>query len=769
MAPQLDHMLPQLVTLSGVTKKLTAKAAGNAMDTVCATVGYTPRLIAHVCDAFKEKATNSRLLAAGWLTEIFKSYGKHLDPVKDFPRIDIAFVTGLQDSQNGVREALRPTYWRYTKISPENAAAIMDKLPKDKANALKNHPDNPDRPADAGRPARPASALSQIKARSKANFKQSTTAKPPTDTQVAATDKLNTSTSSTTAPRPHVGTMSTAPARMPHMARSTTAPQPGWPRVAQASVTSTHSSDHHIGSLDKLDAPDGAMLPLPPSPKHNTFQDMETRAHLDKAVAQKKKVRHGPEYGDKVELSTSEKARHEDAPLRHFASKYPDKAADVSQHVEEETFKGKVFDNASLRNLMAAPVRRPRVVATPMNQSQSAVRPSSRGDSKKTLPTGRQTPTLSGRETPTEELPIRGHKKQASSRSGRHTPTLREDSSHQKKPSVSRAKTAPVPVTSSRPTSSSSSAMLNIEVASDPVDTTPTTTQASDTTLTEAEPVKPVQVPRIIDGKENAFTYNDGCTHKKAYEACTAKTKDARVDVAKLKDALKAGKLDALGHKKLSGMLKDKPGQLVTSQKDFEDLYTILVHALAANAAVKPPPGTSVKNPGHPFYNRHALIDSITRLLQQFPEAGEPQPGMAILAVIKCRASHNDGERFRTAATIDKAVESLVRLTRDDNVLAATNNVAEYIADSGERDTAVLGLGFRALEALLGKAAALGQRLFETSERLMIEALNVEGVPRQDAMKMVAALRGLVPQERLEALFVGEDDRNLAMYYLTRA
>ncbi|KPI43561.1 Protein STU1 [Cyphellophora attinorum] len=746
MAPQLDHMLPPLITFCGVTKKLTSKSAGEAMTTVCTTVGYNLRLVAHVCDAFKEKATNSRLFAASWLNHILKAYKSHLDPSRDFPRIDAALITGLQDSQNTVREALRPTYWRYAKLAASNAAAIMDKMPKDKANALRNHPDNPDRPAAASQPARPASALSQIKARSKA-LKQSTS-KPPAD--VVDTDSrpaLNTSTSSITA-KP-VATMAAAPARM---TRSTTEPHPiskarDFTQSTMQSISST--STFAPGRIDNIDAPDGSMVPLPASPKQSVTSD---RSRSNTALA-KKKARHGPEYGDEGEPLTSEQPRHDDAGMKHFTSNHPDRVATIDRHLERETTTKKHVDQSSLRNLMAAPVRRPRVVATPISQTAAPpapVRPSSKGDSKKAqAPSGRQTPTIhSGRATPTEELPIRGHKKQASSRSGRQTPTIREDishSSHQKKPSVSRAKTTPAAPVSSRPTTSSStktSAHMVTESFSDQPDLQTTITPPSDA--------------------------------PKAYEACTGKAKDARSEVTRLKEALKANKLDALGHKKLSGLLKDKPGQLVTTQKDFDDLYTILVNALAANASVAAPPGNSARNPGHPFYNRHALIDSIVRLLEQFPGAGEPQPGMAIATVIQCNATHPDGERFRTSTTIDTAAMTLVRLVKADNVLPALDNVADSFIEyrmTGGGDVAVCGLALRSLSALLARAAALGLALFEVQERLMVDvavsALKLQS--NRDTMGFAVALKGHIrPEERLEALLEGVAEGNLLMYYLAR-
>jgi hypothetical protein len=289
--------------------------------------------------------------------------------------------------------------------------------------------------------------------------------------------------------------------------------------------------------------------------------------------------------------------------------------------------------------------------------------------------------------------------------------------------------------------------------------------------------VKPLSAPHVISGKENTFTHSDGCTHKKAYEACTAKVKDARVDVQKLKDALKAGKLDALGHKKLSGMLKDKPSQLVTNQKDFNELYTVLVNALNTNATTKAPPGNSVKNPGHPFYNRHALIDCITRLLSQFPDAGEPEPGMALTAVINCNTTHPTGERFRVASTIEDAAFTIVKLTAADNILASIDNVAGGLIEdqlTGKADPSVFSLGLRAMSALFGKAASTGKQLFDVQERLVVELVStVIALYRsecgRDILAYVAALKGLItPEERLVGLFEHEDDRNLVMYYLEK-
>ncbi|ETN43638.1 uncharacterized protein HMPREF1541_02797 [Cyphellophora europaea CBS 101466] len=780
MNPQIDHMLPTLISLCGVTKKLTSKSAGNAMDVVVATVGYSPRLVSHVCDAFKEKAASTRLFAAAWLAQIFLLYSKQLDPTRDYPKIARALLDGLQDSQNTVREAMRATFWKYARIPGNDAAAIMDKLPKDKATALEKHPDNPDRTAQAKQPPRPVSALSQIKAKNKA-MKQSTTAKPTDSSASSALNKsthLNTSTSSITSQKPApIATMAGAPTRMPASGRANTAPH-GLPR--RDFIHSSHSEGVH--------ASDGVQIPLPCSPKENAFADLESHDDTERPVVSKKKSRYGHEYSERSEHLTTDRPGSEDAPPKHHTSKSLEKVAAVENTLKDDSIKAKQVDNASLRNLMAAPVRRPRIVATPINQAHPAVRPSSR-DEPKNIQTGRQTPTeeiitrghkkqassRSGRQTPTEELIARGHKKQASSRSGRQTPTIREDSSHKKKPSVSRAKTAPAPVPTSRPTSSSSSSKIRIDASSDPIHNTPPTGQEFSSPPHEPEPAKPVATPRIIDGKENTFVHGDGCSHKKAYEACTAKTKDARSEVQRLKEALKAGKLDALGHKKLSGMLKDKPSQLITTQKDFDELYTILANALAADANIAAPPGNAAKNPGHPFYNRHALIDSIIRLLEQYPDAGEPRPGMALIAVAQCNATHPSGERFRAASTIEAAAQNIVRLTSEANLLPAIDNVAESLTEAhmlGKADVPTFSLGLRSLSELLRKAAGLGMNLFEVQERLVAEVASVaissfRNDLGREVYAFVVALKGLIsPEERLVALFEQEDDRNLVMYYL---
>jgi hypothetical protein len=504
---------------------------------------------------------------------------------------------------------------------------------------------------------------------------------------------------------------------------------------------------------------------------------------------------------DRSEHSISDKARNDDAPLRHPSTKNPEASTTIERQAKEDAVKARQFDNASLRNLMAAPVRRPRVVATPIIPSQAPLRPSSKGELKKST-------SSTGRSTPTEELIARGHKKQASSRSGRQTPTIREDPAHQKKPSISRTKATAA--TDSRPSSSSSSSKLRIDSSSDPVahssSSEPPSALATSAESAEAnppvpaeqldtqhiiaepepkprvlqpielEPTRPPSQPRIIDGKENTFNYDNGCSHKKAYEACTGKANEARSEVQRIKDALKAGKLDALGHKKLSGMLKNKPKQLITNQKDYNELYTILVEALAANAAVAAPPGNSAKNPGHPFYNRHALLDSITRLREQWPDAGEPHLGMALIAVIKCAATHNGG-RFRAAATIEDAASTLVGLTHDDHLLATIDNTADFIIEASlqsQMTIPVMSLSLRSLGALLNKANSLNVSLFEVQERLIVDVATTaikdfRGELGREVLTFVTAMRGLIrPDDRLVSFFEADDDRNLVTYYLGR-
>jgi hypothetical protein len=734
MAFQVDHMVPTLISLCGVTKKLTSKSAGSAMDTVVVSISYNSRLISHVCDAFREKAASTRLFATGWLTTVLQLYGKQLDPVRDFPKIARALLDGLQDSQNTVREAIRPTYWQYARLPGNDASSIMDKLAKDKATALRNHRDNPDKPADAGKPARPASALAQIRAKSKANLKSSTTAKPVSDkpatsAELTKSTDLSSSISSAAARKPlNITSMTSAAARMPPMGRAATAPH----GVSKREVShTTQSTEYASGPIEGATAPDGVFVPLPPSPK---------------------------EYN----------------------------------------------------NLMAAPVRRPRIVATPINQAPPAVRHQKKPSTSrsKTTTATPQTNIKSDRAAETEQIssdPTFTDLDQKSEATADNEQVSKKSAS---RGHVTRTvEVADIEQTEIQPTMAdpmqTSSEAIDVEQSeiqtpnTDPaIDFEQVTegqqaeAQPSDTDpaalpspATEVEQVEQHRIPtgpsstHIIDGKENTFTFSDGCTHKKAYEACKSRVTDARHELQRLKIALKTGKIDALGYKKLSGLLKDKPGQLLTTQKEYNDLYTTLVDALAVNASINPPAGNAARNRGHPFYNRHALIDSITRLLQQFPDAGEPKPGMALTAVIMCATTHPAGERFRIASTIDDAALQLVQLTNDDSVLATINNVADSLIlaqTQSKMQAHSFALGLRSLSALFARAAASAKHLLGDQERLVVDvATTAVADYRSDLgreiLGYVAALKGLIaPEERLVALFEREDDRNLIMYYLGR-
>ena len=771
MSPQLDHMLPQLITLSGVTKKMTSKSAGDAMNTVCLTIGYNLRLIAHVCDAFKEKATSARLFAAGWLKDILRSYHKQLDPIKDIPRIEVALLTGLQDSQNTVREAIRPAYWRYAKINASSAATIMDKLPKDKANALKNHPDNPERSTATSQSARPTSALSQIKARSKVLNKS-------TATKSSANVPTVKDTESQTLPK--------APAaqRQPLFPRSTTAPV-GTRDFSQSTVqsyTSTTSSVYPAGQLDRVTAPDGIDVELPGSPKATSRSKLEAAFTFDKAVIEKKRYKYAPEYRfptAEPDLSAAEQARQDEAALKAFNIRNPEKAAATDRKLKDESTKAKQIDNNSLRNLMSAPIRRPRVAVTPINQAQPPVRPSSKSEVRPSSKTEvRPSPKTEVRPSSKGEPKKTHQKKESRTKAPVYAEASRdaEIPYRQTKPHVAVETPVPSPIVHAEPTVDppAPSPVAYLQSTVDESVPSPVIYGQQNVEAQTPSPITHVQaatkpVQHIIDGQENTFTYNDGCSHKKAYETCTNKTNNSRSEVSRLKEALRNGKLDALGHKKLSGLLRDKPGQMVTTQADFDELYTLLVQALTLNADVSAPAGNAARNRGHPFYNRHALIDSIIRLLEQFPDAGEPHPGMALIAVLKSKEKHPDTERFRTAATIEAAALNIIRLTQPENILASIDNLAEEYIEyhlTGGTDPAVGDLALRCLATLLDKAKQLDLTLFEVQERLMIEVAKQAWQLKnsRDVMSFAVALQGHIRPEN-GALLEGSTDGDLLMYY----
>ena len=108
-------------------------------------------------------------------------------------------------------------------------------------------------------------------------------------------------------------------------------------------------------------------------------------------------------------------------------------------------------------------------------------------------------------------------------------------------------------------------------------------------------------------------------------------------------EALRQGRVDALGYRKLRKLVETYPSQLFTSNEQFGEFYTLLIASMASFDEFTEARESRNQNLNHPFYNRYTIINIATALLDQYVEYGEPQPGMTLVALLKARGNHVDG------------------------------------------------------------------------------------------------------------------------------
>ena len=729
----LDYLLPKLILLCGSTKKITQNAANTTILTICHTAGYNHRLLHHICSAFHEKNKNIKSFAPAWLSTVLQIYQYTLDADKDYPLIEKAISAGLTDGDKATREATRATYWKYAKLEQNTSLKIMEGLNSHAAAALKADPNNPNKSDEPAKPARPESALSQIRA---------------AKTKQAQAQKI------------------------PNAKRN----------ITPMTISSIKSDDFRFGPIDRIDAPDGDLVPLPASP---TYKERVYKAALE-----------------------AQDARH----IRQGKMKPPPK-----EYAEPE--------GTSLKQLMAAPVRRPRVVATPMStQSHPVARPTSKGEASKKVNEPVQRPALE-------------------KRGGRQTPTILEDSdarplssSTSKKSSLhSSHKSESFKTSTTRP-SSSSSEPAGLKSPKRPtalpksLDALPLRHQKSSSAsdarahpIVSAPVIKTMSPAHVIDGKENA----DAQRPQKQTTSQAGDTLDkAKRSITAITEALRQRKLDALGYRKLRKLVETYQGQLFSSEEQFSEFYTLLISSMASFDEYTEAREERRKNIDHPFYNRYTIVHIAINLLDQYSMYGEPQPGMTLVAMLKARGNHIEDHGHAVDAiematqnllglpaismvphpVIDAMVDALLEIEQlilkndplstpsswsrppqavADKVLYKTPPSVDsdlvgpfsYTSEFGktepklpDRLPVVMGFGLRILTSLILHSASFGRRLYDVQEqRLSDLAKNLLATYRlllkREIMAFCAALHTIIqPEERFFAFFESESDRNLLFY-----
>lgn len=163
--PMVELLMQTFIKLCAATKKIASQQANVTVDTIVGKCSYTPRIMQHIWAACQDKNVQPRTYASGWLKTLMKKEAHHKSHIEHGGGLDLiekCLKKGLGDSNPGVRERCRATYWQFATMWPARAEAIMESLDAGAQKLLRNDPNNPDSPkkSEAAAP-RPGLGLSK--------------------------------------------------------------------------------------------------------------------------------------------------------------------------------------------------------------------------------------------------------------------------------------------------------------------------------------------------------------------------------------------------------------------------------------------------------------------------------------------------------------------------------------------------------------------------------------------------------------------------------
>ncbi|KAJ4524437.1 suppressor of tub2 mutation [Exophiala dermatitidis] len=386
------------------------------------------------------------------------------------------------------------------------------------------------------------------------------------------------------------------------------------------------------------------------------------------------------------------------------------------------------------RPLLSAPVRRGRIVATPM--AAPTHRPGSRGEATKKpvelkdkslsdKSSGRQTPVntekeylsstvIHHRKVPSRHDAVRYDEKdlpvasglQNLKRSGRQTPVSADDKEHSAPSSTQPAKKADRPITIIAE-DKTEPAHANIMPAKETI----APEQAAEApSQSAALPLRPVRafapenqsLPpadltndkgsshlHVAEGKENSYVVrprkkrSPGTSPRRSPNRSPQRSPrrnsvgaSAKKSLTAAMEYLRRGSLDALGYRRLRKLIENHPGVLITRQSQFNELYELLIGKLASLDEITESREKRLETLSHPAYHRHTIILTLFILTQQYPQWQEPQPGMTLSALLVARCNHSSGY-VSTLRAIDDSAGVLCSTTP--NILPSIDAVLDTL------------------------------------------------------------------------------------------
>ncbi|KAJ9633476.1 suppressor of tub2 mutation [Knufia peltigerae] len=372
------------------------------------------------------------------------------------------------------------------------------------------------------------------------------------------------------------------------------------------------------------------------------------------------------------------------------------------------------------RPLLSAPVRRGRIVATPIapvsHTSHTSQRPGSRGEPGKKTTDKTSTEKSSGRQTPISHTnkdsvsstashhrktvsrhdTIRAEAKELTTsthgtngkRNGRQTPVIAEDKESSTPANLESAKRdeRSVPHVVEEKYMSAPAAYKDILKENVPTEQGP---------FASTLPLRPVQIfapemqmppPEHPSDRTNPIEYipdgkeNTNIISKQGHKSPTRSSHQspsrspkrspvrrnsiasAKKSLATAMEFLRHGTLDALGYRRLRKLIESHPSVLITRQSQFNELFELLISNLTSIDEIAEPREKRIGNLNHPAYNRHTMVIILVDLFNQYPQYPEPHPGMTLCALIVARSNHGSGWASALAA-IDMTALNLCNST----------------------------------------------------------------------------------------------------------
>lgn len=435
--------------------------------------------------------------------------------------------------------------------------------------------------------------------------------------------------------------------------------------------------DFVFGSLEDVN-------PEPPKtarkPSADPTREKHEKSHSSHNSEASTSSRHG--------VSTQSRSNHQKVPSRDNKIDSKDPKSESPQ--------------VDARPLLSAPVRRGRIVATPMPPTGSQ-RPGSRGEPiKKPVETkdkvsGRQTPVHSLEKDAPSSVPSH-HRKTASRqeaiiaqekgttvqpqirKNGRQTPAVAEEEpqgppsaqntkkSGRQTPVIVEDKSASAPTTSKKP--------KDAELASEHVAPTqslplrpvrPFAPEQQAVPSAERTAEKNASRQHVPEGKENTNVIRPPKKRSPPRSPQRSPNRSpqrsprrrnsissAKKSLATAIEYLRHGTLDALGFRRLRKLIETHPHVLITRQAQFDELFQLLISNIASFDEITESRDKR-QSLNHPVYNRHTMLVALVDLFQQYPQWPEPQPGMTLCALLIARCNHSSGYTAVLQAIDDSA------------------------------------------------------------------------------------------------------------------